>query len=377
MGVAVVNKQKQRKCLPVVYVVVVKVDLMFGISLVLGVRCISKLCPRCDGCGNTLYPVDCGACAGKGAFDVWSKPCTPWNMHKKILCSTCHGKGGLPRTTMGGTIPEASYGGYGGVPASSGAGGYPGMSAPAPAPYSPSAPPAFSPGFTSGVSVGPVTFSVSTTSTMPIATCTVTHPWHTHPLNRNFGPSWICDGTKRPGGCKSGLTSSSHFGTVPRFRCNSGCDYDLCLSCVCNGGVEPVAHPWHPHFLQRSSLTSSWFCDGRKMPGGCRYGFASTPMAKSVARFRCISGCDFDLCDRCMALAVGTPKDISVIHHSHSHPLIRNYDDNGWRCDGSKRPGGCKRNITSFHQSKGIARFRCASCDFDLCDLCIADTSTR
>merc|ERR1719424_36464 len=33
--------------------------------------------------------------------------------------------------------------------------------------------------------------------------------------------------------------------------------------------------------------------------------------------------------------------------------------------------GGCLSGITDFHQSEGMARFRCDPCDYDLCQKCI------
>lgn len=33
----------------------------------------------------------CPCCSGKGAFDVWDKPCDVGHMHQKMLCPTCNG----------------------------------------------------------------------------------------------------------------------------------------------------------------------------------------------------------------------------------------------------------------------------------------------
>eukprot|EP01004_Peranema_trichophorum_P009092 NODE_7836_length_736_cov_144.752039_g7222_i0.p1 GENE.NODE_7836_length_736_cov_144.752039_g7222_i0~~NODE_7836_length_736_cov_144.752039_g7222_i0.p1 ORF type:complete len:185 (-),score=26.71 NODE_7836_length_736_cov_144.752039_g7222_i0:112-666(-) len=54
----------------------------------------------------------------------------------------------------------------------------------------------------------------------------------------------------------------------------------------------------------------------------------------------------------------------------HPHPLHPIQSTAPWNCDGRKLPGGCKRGITDFNQTLAIQRFRCESCDFDLCDLC-------
>lgn len=54
------------------------------------------------------------------------------------------------------------------------------------------------------------------------------------------------------------------------------------------------------------------------------------------------------------------------------HPLenVGLTRDNGWACDGRLLPGGCRSGLTDWHQSKGMPRFRCSTCDFDLCALC-------
>ena len=39
-------------------------------------------------------------------------------------------------------------------------------------------------------------------------------------------------------------------------------------------------------------------------------------------------------------------------------------------CDGGKLPGGCLSGITGFRQTKGLKRFRCTQCDYDLCEKC-------
>jgi len=46
------------------------------------------------------------------------------------------------------------------------------------------------------------------------------------------------------------------------------------------------------------------------------------------------------------------------------------YNTNGWACDGRNLPGGCKRGCTGFRQLVGVTRYRCKSCDYDLCDKC-------
>lgn len=57
--------------------------------------------------------------------------------------------------------------------------------------------------------------------------------------------------------------------------------------------------------------------------------------------------------------------DLPNFHPSHIHALQRYPGDDGWKCDGSQLPGGCRRGITDFHQTKGVPRFRCCvGCDY-------------
>lgn len=175
---------------------------------------------------------------------------------------------------------------------------------------------------------------------------------------------WGCDGIKAPGGCRSGLTGFNQSQGMKRFRCKT-CDYDLCEECYLerlNSRRCPKGHVLAPLGIQRQSRPG-WHCDGEN-EGGCKSiarGFEST---KTLNRFRC-EQCDYDLCERCYETPLAKPCD-----RGHAMTLLGLARDNGWGCDGRSQPGGCKRGITGFRQTKGIHRFRCEACDFDLCDLC-------
>ena len=59
-------------------------------------------------------------------------------------------------------------------------------------------------------------------------------------------------------------------------------------------------------------------------------------------------------------------------YHSsvHKHPLIflDKAGDNDWGCDRRNLGKKCFSEITGFHQSFNIPRFRYKQCDFDLCE---------
>ena len=41
-----------------------------------------------------------------------------------------------------------------------------------------------------------------------------------------------------------------------------------------------------------------------------------------------------------------------------------------WVCDGTLLPGSCQGGVTDFPRSRGVGRFECPSCNFDLCEAC-------
>lgn len=81
-----------------------------------------------------------------------------------------------------------------------------------------------------------------------------------------------------------------------------------------------------------------------------------------VPRYQCRQ-CNFDVCDLCLAGP--------FMHHNHPHSLSPCYQPVDWICNGIYHPGGCKRGITGFGQSRGVPRFHCAQCNYNLCDKCI------
>lgn len=61
------------------------------------------------------------------------------------------------------------------------------------------------------------------------------------------------------------------------------------------------------------------------------------------------------------------------VHCPKQHPLraLRLSRDNGWVCDGAKGGRRCARGMLKTFQSRGVERFRCDECDFDMCDMCL------
>lgn len=207
---------------------------------------------------------------------------------------------------------------------------------------------------------------------------------HSAYLRRSFKVEpWKCDGATLPGGCKGEMTAEE-----PRYTTTTpGVAFNLCTSCIIR--ASPNRHPLHPHEMQFRGITGAgWGCDGRHRQGGCRLGGVTS----TARRWRCASGCDYDLCGKCwddhsltrdakqLTEPVPLPSSSTLadgplpdrrMHPWHPHELVRNHRDNGWGCDGRRQSGGCRRGGGS---TSGVPRFRCDSCDFDLCDACIRYT---
>ena len=63
-----------------------------------------------------------------------------------------------------------------------------------------------------------------------------------------------------------------------------------------------------------------------------------------------------------------------TVARSHSTCTVVKHPDNhhgSWACDKVAGASYCLSGITDFYQSKGIAGWRCAGCDWDLCIKCM------
>lgn len=146
---------------------------------------------------------------------------------------------------------------------------------------------------------------------------------------------------------------------------------------------NPVIVTCHEHPLVVATGEGyGWACDGMNLPGGCKSGCTGFYQTTGWDRYRCPSGCNYDLCRLCILSYMSEdqnqsyehlhlPELSSVVHvNTHSHPLTINKNDNGWACDGRKEAEGCKSGCTGFRQSYGWKRYRCNACDFDYCENC-------
>ena len=125
--------------------------------------------------------------------------------------------------------------------------------------------------------------------------------FHEHMVKKvQNNKGWKCDIIKSRGFCNSGMNEFYQSKTVSSWRCDQ-CDYDICENCM----IELYA--WdlrakqgsymrdllvkpriHKHFLIKSERKTGWVCDG-----GCK-------KHNKSSRYRCIKGCDYDLCEECL-----------------------------------------------------------------------------
>ena len=221
---------------------------------------------------------------------------------------------------------------------------------------------------------------------------------HIHPLkflDTTMDNNWACDGRLLPNKCLSGITGFRQTKNMKRFRCVQ-CDYDLCEKCMnyyydnkyvikndesndrslymFKKSYYSQAHT-HPLIFLDKSEDNGWACNGKDLINGCFSGITGFNQSEGIPRFRC-EKCDFDLCENCMNHY--KKKIYYEINHSyktaaHPHGLIYlgKSIDGSWLCDGKKSKEGCFSGLTDFHQTKGVERFRCEKCDFDLCKNCM------
>jgi len=69
-------------------------------------------------------------------------------------------------------------------------------------------------------------------------------------------------------------------------------------------GIEKLKQDYinvcvHPCLLKFTTRNSSWFCNGKRLPGGCKSGYNGHSVPEGIERFRC-DNCDFDLCRKCL-----------------------------------------------------------------------------
>ncbi len=223
---------------------------------------------------------------------------------------------------------------------------------------------------------------------------------HEHPLkflDMTMNTGWICDGAKLPNKCISGINDFDQTSTLQRFRCVQ-CDYDLCENCMDkyydknyaikndnsnNRDIYLLDKRYytsiHKHpliFLGIGKPNDIWVCNGRDLAEKCFSGINYFNETMDIPRFRC-DKCNYDLCENCMNHYKRKENyewnkfyKIKI----HSHPLkfldkTRNNED--WICSGIYLEDECLSEINDYGQTKDIPRFKCETCEYNLCKNCM------
>ncbi|KAH9090129.1 hypothetical protein Ae201684P_014881 [Aphanomyces euteiches] len=85
------------------------------------------------------------------------------------------------------------------------------------------------------------------------------------------------------------------------------------VDCSVDPDAKPQLTKVHEHPVGESTLTTSWICDGQQ--AGC--------LGPSVPRYRCLEGCDYDLCASCFAATAKqdeqTSKSVDLLELPFAH----------------------------------------------------------
>ena len=221
---------------------------------------------------------------------------------------------------------------------------------------------------------------------------------HSHPLkflDTTLDNGWYCDGKYLPNKCLSGIEDCTQAKGHQRFRCVT-CDYDLCVKCmnkyyddkyiIKNDNTnnrcfylldKKYFSQIHDHpltFLDKSE-DNGWICNGNDLVSKCFSGISEINQSIGIPRFSC-DCCNFNLCENCMnyyktRIFYEINKIYKVNAHKHYLVYLGVSDNDNWLCDGKDLKEKCLSGITDFYQTKGVERFRCDFCNYDLCKNCM------
>ena len=132
----------------------------------------------------------------------------------------------------------------------------------------------------------------------------------------------------------------------------------------------------HGHTLEYSTYEYTT-TNGRYKCNVCRIDTSSC----AEGRWFC-KPCRYDVCPHCRPSPANVAKnlyDLNWLRNNelkvrvHEHALVFKAQDDGWECDGKNMEGGCRSGIKGFDETSGKDRYRCAKCDYDMCEKCVEE----
>ena len=90
-----------------------------------------------------------------------------------------------------------------------------------------------------------------------------------HAFEESFrNSSWVCDGVRVFGKCKSGLSGHFEPGSHPRFKCIVCDDFDFCTECLNAKKIIKTKTTYHTHSLIEGPNVHDP-CHGKYLFGDC------------------------------------------------------------------------------------------------------------
>jgi hypothetical protein len=112
--------------------------------------------------------------------------------------------------------------------------------------------------------------------------------------------SWICDGFRMLGACKSDKLNKE---MTVCYRCTLCNDFKLCQLCLDEPQKKTSDFFYsdiHEHRLVKCDSDEVWMCNGMVIFGKCKSNIDNFGLNKNVTRYICTECIEFDLCQACL-----------------------------------------------------------------------------
>jgi len=126
---------------------------------------------------------------------------------------------------------------------------------------------------------------------------------------------------------------------------------------------KDLTSPSHIHKLTRVDIQKDFVCRGHSLftDSSTCYNFTGD---KTNFMYECKT-CKTGNIKYCVACSHRDDKTFT--NPNHAHELTIHTPSGTWQCDGRNLKDGCKSN----NKTTGILRFRCAQCEYNMCEYCL------